>query len=156
MTGALIQLNGNLAGTGQDWWAITFACNFRALGEIALGTVCYEASRRLSQISFSTGKRILFSLLQVAGYGLAFFYACCYTDRRFSGQVLLVLAVAGIGGGAGWYFKIYRPKHQKAAEPEEDYGGELDGYDCGEPYWDEDDDGPPWDEEDDDGEEADK
>ena len=94
MTGALIQLNGNLAGTGQDWWAITFACNFRALGEIALGTVCYEASRRLSQISFSTGKRILFSLLQVAGYGLAFFYACCYTDRRFSGQVLLVLAVA--------------------------------------------------------------
>ena len=48
MTGALIQLNGNLAGTGQDWWAITFACNFRALGEIALGTVCYEASRRLS------------------------------------------------------------------------------------------------------------
>ena len=56
MTGALIQLNGNLAGTGQDWWAITFACNFRALGEIALGTVCYEASRRLSQISFSTGR----------------------------------------------------------------------------------------------------
>ena len=94
MTGALIQLNGNLAGTGQDWWAITFACNFRALGEVALGTVCYEASRRLSQRSFSTGRRILFSLLQVAGYGLAFFYACCYTDRRFSGQVLLVLAVA--------------------------------------------------------------
>ena len=94
MTGALIQLNGNLAGTGQDWWAITFACNFRALGEIALGTVCYEASRRLSQVSFSTGKRILFSLLQVAGYGLSFFYACCYTDRRFSGQILLVLAVS--------------------------------------------------------------
>ena len=64
--------------------------------------------------------------------------------------------VAVIGGGAGWYFKIYRPKHEKAAEPEEDYGGELDGYDGGEPYGDEEDDGPPWDEEDDDGEEADK
>ena len=72
------------------------------------------------------------------------------------GMLLLVLAVAVIGGGAGWYFKIYRPKHEKAAEPEEDYGGELDGYDSGEPYGDEDDDGPPWDEEDDDGEEADK
>ena len=72
------------------------------------------------------------------------------------GMLLLVLAVAVIGGGAGWYFKIYRPKHEKAAEPEEDYGGELDGYDGGEPYGDEDDDGPPWDEEDDDGEEADK
>ena len=72
------------------------------------------------------------------------------------GMLLLVLAVAVIGGGAGWYFKIYRPKHQKAAEPEEDYGGELDGYDGGEPYGDEEDDGSPWDEEDDDGEEADK
>ena len=72
------------------------------------------------------------------------------------GMLLLVLAVAVIGGGAGWYFKIYRPKHQKAAEPEEDYGGELDGYDGEEPYGDEDDDGPPWDEEDDGGEEADK
>ena len=45
-------------------------------------------------------------------------------------------------GGAGWYFKIYRPKHQKAAEPEEDYGGDpYDGpedYD-GEAPWDEDD-----------------
>ena len=72
------------------------------------------------------------------------------------GMLLLVLAVAVIGGGAGWYFKIYRPKHEKAAEPEEDYGGDLDGYDGGEPYGDEEDDGPPWDEEDDDGEEAGK
>ena len=45
---------------------------------------------------------------------------------------------------------------RRAAEPEEDYGGELDGYDGEEPYGDEEDDGPPWDEEDDDGEEADK
>ena len=42
-------------------------------------------------------------------------------------------------GGAGWYFKIYRPKQQKAAEPEEDYSEELDDYGD---Y----DDGPPWDE----------
>ena len=40
-----------------------------------------------------------------------------------AGPLLLALAVVVIGGGAGWYFKIYRPKHQKAAEPEEDYGG---------------------------------
>ena len=63
------------------------------------------------------------------------------------GMLLLVLAVAVIGGGAGWYFKIYRPKHKKAAEPEEDYGDDLTDYD------DPEDDGPPWDEEDTDGEE---
>lgn len=50
--------------------------------------------------------------------------------------LLLGLAVVLIGGGAGWYFKIYRPKHQKAPEPEEDY-------DVPDPY----EDGDPWDEE---------
>ena len=55
------------------------------------------------------------------------------------------LAVVVIGGGAGWYFKIYRPKKQRAAESEADYGSEYDGaenYDETDPE----DDGPPWDE----------
>ena len=46
------------------------------------------------------------------------------------------------GGGAGWYFKIYRPKQQKAAEPEEDFSE----YDEPEDY----DDAPPWDVDDED------
>ena len=61
------------------------------------------------------------------------------------GMLLLALAVVVIGGGAGWYFKIYRPKKQRAAESEADYGGEYDGaedYDETAPE----DDGPPWDE----------
>ena len=72
------------------------------------------------------------------------------------GMLLAVLAVALVGGGAAFYFKVLRPKQQKAAEPQEDYGGELDDYDGPDGYGDEDDDGPPWDEEDEDGEEADK
>ena len=59
-----------------------------------------------------------------------------------AGMILLVLAVMGIGGGAAWYFKIYRPKHQQADQPEEDDGEEYPDYDEFE------DDGPPWDEED--------
>ena len=61
-----------------------------------------------------------------------------------AGPLLLGLAVLFVGGGAAWYFKIYRPKHQQAAAPEEDYAPEYDGYDG---YGDEDD-GPPWDEDD--------
>ena len=53
-----------------------------------------------------------------------------------------MLGIALIGGGAGWYFKVYRPKHQQADQTEEDDGGEYPGYDEFE------DDGPPWDEED--------
>jgi len=59
-----------------------------------------------------------------------------------AGALLLVLALAVVGGGAAFYLKVYRPKHQKAAEPEEDYGEELEDYD------DPEDDGPPWDEDD--------
>lgn len=37
------------------------------------------------------------------------------------GPILLILAVALVGGGAGWYFKIYRPRQERAAQAEEDY-----------------------------------
>ena len=57
-------------------------------------------------------------------------------QKSNTGTLLLILAVALFGGGAGWYFKVYRPKHQRAAQPEEDYGDELEDYD----------DAPPWDE----------
>ena len=57
-------------------------------------------------------------------------------QKSNTGTLLLILAVALIGGGAGWYFKIYRPKHQWAEQPEENYGDELGDYD----------DAPPWDE----------
>ena len=59
-------------------------------------------------------------------------------QKSNTGTLLLILAVALIGGGAGWYFKVYRPKHQRAEQPEEDYGDELEDYD----------DTPPWEDED--------
>ena len=61
--------------------------------------------------------------------------------------VVIVLAVAVLGGGAAFYFKVYRPKQQAATEPEEDYGEELEDYDGEE-------DGPPWDEDEDENEDT--
>ena len=58
------------------------------------------------------------------------------------GMLLAVLAVAVVGGGSAFYFKVIRPKQQEAAGPEEDYGGEPEDYE------DMEDDGPPWDEDD--------
>ena len=57
------------------------------------------------------------------------------------GTLLLALAVVAVGGVAGWYFKIYRPKQQRAADLEDDYAGEPDYGDGGDDY----EDGPPWD-----------
>lgn len=51
------------------------------------------------------------------------------------GTLLLALAVVVIGGGAGWYFKIYRPKQERAAaQAGEDYGDEPETYEDEEDY----------------------
>ena len=60
-------------------------------------------------------------------------------ENNNTGTIILIVAVALIGGVGAWYFKIYRPK-KRAAQPEEEY--EEPDYSA---YADEDD---SWDEED--------
>ena len=59
-------------------------------------------------------------------------------------SLLLVAAVVLAGGGAGYYFKIYKPKHQ-APDLEDDYCEYEE--EAGEQEESEEDDTPPWDEE---------
>ena len=52
-------------------------------------------------------------------------------SKSKTGMLLLVLAVVVIGGGAGYYFKIYRPKHGQADHEDDfDYSEEADLYDA--------------------------
>ena len=81
--------------------------------------------------------RYLFAVTLASGRG----------ESLADGPLLAVLAVAVVGGGAAFYFKVYRPKQQAATEPEEDYGEELEDYDGEE-------DGPPWDEDEDENEDT--
>jgi hypothetical protein len=65
-----------------------------------------------------------------------------------TGILLMVLAVVLFGGGIGYYFKIYRPKHRQAdSEDDLDYDSENDSDDSQDSE--QSDDRPPW--EDDDG-----
>lgn len=66
------------------------------------------------------------------------------------GMLVVVAMVVLIGGGAGYYFKIYRPKHQRAGMEEEDYTpeDETEPHDEEETEKEADGDLPPWDEED--------
>ncbi len=45
------------------------------------------------------------------------------------GNLLMVAAVALVGGGAAYYFKVYRPKHEATELDEDDYD-----YDEADPY----------------------
>jgi len=60
------------------------------------------------------------------------------TDNSNVGLIALIVAVAVVGGAAGWYFKIYRPK-QQSPSGEDEYIPNIDDIDSG--YlddWDED------------------
>ena len=82
------------------------------------------------------------------------------TDGNNMGMLIFIGVIVVLGGGAGWYFKIYRPKQQGGAKCDEYEPhiseGENDYY-----VWDDDqddiqddtDDGPPWDDDESGGEE---
>jgi len=53
------------------------------------------------------------------------------------GTPILVIVCVMIGGGAGWYFKIYRPKQQRAASAEAEFEPPGDEEAPGSGEWDE-------------------
>lgn len=57
------------------------------------------------------------------------------------GMLIFVVLAVLAGGGAGYYFKIYRPKQEQAASADDDYSEYED-----DPYAVQEDDTPPWDE----------
>ena len=66
------------------------------------------------------------------------------------GMLIIVFVLAILGGGAGWYFKIYKPKQQNAGadeyEPPVEDETDFDDWDEQEPEDNGDPDAPPWDE----------
>lgn len=57
------------------------------------------------------------------------------------GMMIFVVLAVLIGGGAAYYFKIYRPKQERAETADDDYSEYED-----DPYAGQEDDTPPWDE----------
>lgn len=56
-------------------------------------------------------------------------------EKKGMGPLPLVLLILLVGGGAGWYFKIYRPKQQAGADAEDNFGeAEGDAYEPGDLY----------------------
>ncbi|PWJ50840.1 DUF4366 domain-containing protein [Faecalicatena contorta] len=56
------------------------------------------------------------------------------------GMMIFVALAVLVGGGAGYYFKIYRPKQEQAVSADDDYNEYED-----DPYGEQEDDTPPWD-----------
>lgn len=59
-----------------------------------------------------------------------------------SGMMFMIVAIIVIGGGAGWYFKIYKPKRDRLINEDDYIMDGIDPYDTGDQ--DAEDDSPPW------------
>jgi len=71
------------------------------------------------------------------------------TNNGGGSSIVIIVLIVLAAGGAGYYFKIYRPKHELTDSGDEYEDGneyEADAPDTYEEDTDDDDDGPPWDE----------
>ena len=62
-------------------------------------------------------------------------------EKGGNGMMIVVVLVLLAGGGAGYYFKVYRPKQERADNAEDDYSEYED-----DPYAEQENDSVPWDE----------
>lgn len=65
-------------------------------------------------------------------------------EKGGNGMMIVVVLVLLAGGGAGYYFKVYRPKQERADNAEDDYSEYED-----DPYTEQEDDSVPWQEDED-------
>lgn len=65
-------------------------------------------------------------------------------EKGGNGMMIVVVLVLLAGGGAGYYFKIYRPKQERADNAEDDYSEYED-----DPYTEQEDNSVPWQEDED-------
>lgn len=89
MTGMLMKMTGNLLDAGE-WFGFTYKCNLRALAEIAMGTTCFEISRRLENVTLSRSTRILLTASTVGIILLTPVYMCS-DGLSFNGVFLLAV-----------------------------------------------------------------
>lgn len=87
--GYLIYTTGYLGGV-SDWAGITYKCNLRALGELCLGTTCFEVGRRLSEKEYSKGKRIIISSITVLSAVICI-CSTCSNKRLFNDGIILMV-----------------------------------------------------------------
>lgn len=90
--GTIVHNTGTL-GNATEWAVITYKSNFRAVSEVALGTTCFEISRRIETKAFSVLYRIILSSVAFICFALTFLYINCDLTRRFDPYILLLICV---------------------------------------------------------------
>ena len=88
--GMLVHNKGELVGV-NEWAYFTNKMNLRALGEVGIGAACFEIARRLENKEYSNGKRLLFSLIAIAGFVGTLIYLASFAPKKTGWVVIFML-----------------------------------------------------------------
>lgn len=107
--GYVMQHASTLGGPTTMVQEITFRGNLRAVSEIAMGGVCFEAARALRKVNFTNLGCLLLGVIEVMTYATAILYMLLHkpSDYDFLCLLLLAIAVTCTFSGCNYNSKIW-------------------------------------------------
>lgn len=109
--GYLNKATGFLSGS-STYMSFTYKCNFRAIGELALGMICFEVARHLKDLQLSKFKKIMLIVFENLCYifvGIVMFSNLSSSYEMIC-LILLACAITITFGLFGNRYKMYNNK----------------------------------------------
>lgn len=92
--GYVMQHSSTLGGQSVMVQEITFRGNLRAISEIAMGAVAFEAAKALGKVNFTNFGHLLLGTIEVVAYAGAILYMLLHKPSDYDFLCLLLLAIA--------------------------------------------------------------
>ncbi len=90
----VLQHNYDTFADQNRWLGFGYACVFRAIAEISLGASAFELCRTLSHRYFSRKSRVIFTIIEAAGFGLTIFYSLSSYTTKYETHVLIFMTLS--------------------------------------------------------------
>ncbi len=90
----VLQHNYDTFADQDRWLGIGYACVFRAIAEISLGACAFELCRTISHRYFSRRDRVIFTIVEAAGFCLTIFYSLSSYTSKYETHVLIFMTLS--------------------------------------------------------------
>ncbi|MGN8773102.1 acyltransferase family protein [Candidatus Weimeria sp. HCP3S3_B5] len=90
----VLQYNFGTFADQDRWIGFGYVCVFRAIAELSLGASAFEFARTLSHRYFQRRDRIIFTVIEIAGFALTIFYSLSSYTSKYETHVLMFMTLS--------------------------------------------------------------
>jgi peptidoglycan/LPS O-acetylase OafA/YrhL len=90
----VLQYNFGTFADQDRWIGFGYVCVFRAIAELSLGASAFEFARTLSHRYFQRRDRIIFTVIEIAGFALTIFYFLSSYTSKYETHVLMFMTLS--------------------------------------------------------------